>query len=512
MPKFTANIILLLAIIFTLFTYGFIYVIKQMPTGDETITYLCATGNQGTYEVVNNSSGMYGKITNSSDWQQFFEIKESTWTSIAQDLTQTDLHPPFYFWLLQQVIKVVQPIFKAGLLLNLLLHLISIYILFQIGKSVGLTKRTASMVVLFWSLSPAIVSIGFAARQYELLGVINLLTVFTFIKFEKDKHKLWLLLLLAALMMGVLTHYLYLYFMFAYVGYVIFLKRDVKTTLVVLGLIILAVASLYLLHPGVIAQFGLQQQRAQDFNVLSIPIRGGKVLISLIQIVFPVLSLKTLLLKLPIWLVSLGVLLLLAGLIWITRNRHFIQYVAGNESKNKLISWLLLCSLLLSIVPYLFFLTPLHAMGGQYLVLVYPFLLLTVVPRLSENILLNKWAIMVCLAGTILQLLWLSVQQQGYHKLFQQVEQADMICVNSKDRRGFLRLVPYLKNQKVLMYEQVKPCELISEGKLLFIADQATKSNARAYLFDANEYDLGDGVVFYTQVIDAAFCEQLHEK
>lgn len=514
MTKFTPNFIVWLAILFSLLAYGFIYTTKRMPTGDETIAYLCATGNQGAYEAVNKHGGIYGKITNAPEWQHFFEVRDAAWSTIAADLTQTDLHPPLYFWLLHQVLKLVKPMFLGGLLLNLLLHLLSVYLLYHLSKAIGLAKRTAAMVLLFWCLSPAILSIGFSARQYELLSAINITAALAFVKFENNKHPLWLVLFLIGIAAGVLTHYLYLYFMLAYVGYAMFIKKDGRLIVITLVLMLLAVASLYALHPGVIAQFTLQQARAQVFDVSIIPMRVGKVLISFIQIVLPVLSLKPLLLKLPVWLVSVGAIALQLTLFLALRNKRLNQYLLVDTvtNKNKLISWLLWCSLLLAIVPYLLFFTPLHAMGGQYLVLVYPFLLLTLVPWLSANTALSKLVVVFFLMGIFMQLIWLNVQQQGYNKLFQDIEHANVICINSTDRRGFLRLVPYLKKQVVLMDEQVKPCELISEGKLFFIADQATKSNARAYLFEANEYDLYDGVVFYTQVIDVAFCGQLHGK
>lgn len=369
------------------------------------------------------------------------------------------------------------------------------------------------MAVLFWCLSPAIISIGFVARQYQLLCTINIVAALAFIKFTNNKQPLWLVLFLISIAAGSLTHYLYLYFMLAYVGYAMFVQRDSKLTGVTIGAVLLAVLCLYVLHPGVISQFALQQDRAQVFNGSAIPMRVGKVLISFIQIALPVLSLKPLLLKLPVWLVSSGMVIIIILLFLAIKNKQLAAFwvVKTVVGKHKLISWLLLFSLLLAIIPYLLFFTPLHAMGGQYLVLVYPFLLLILVPWLSANAAMNKLAIVVFFIGVFTQLTWFNLQQQSYRNLFQELEQADVICVNSTDRRGFLRLVPYLKKQLVLMDEQAKPCELPYKH-VLFIADEATQSMAKEYLHTANVYDLNDGVVFYTQVINEAFCEQLHGK
>ncbi|TAE85141.1 MAG: hypothetical protein EAY81_06775, partial [Bacteroidetes bacterium] len=107
--KNRSGIILFCAVILSLLVYGYVYQVKLMPTGDETIAYLCATGNQGLYEQVNKQGGLYGKISGVEDWQSFFTIKQGAFERIAPDLVQTDLHPPLYFWTLHLVLQYIQP-------------------------------------------------------------------------------------------------------------------------------------------------------------------------------------------------------------------------------------------------------------------------------------------------------------------------------------------------------------------------------------------------------------------
>lgn len=511
--KNEAGVILFCAVILSLLVYGFVDQVKLMPTGDETIAYLCATGNQELYERVNKHEALYGKMSKQEDWQQFFNIEQGAFGRIAPDLAKTDLHPPLYFWILHVVLHYIQPMFKAGLLLNLLCHLAIIFVLYKLGITIGLSRKSAAIVVLFWCLSPAIISIGFVARQYQLLCLLNICAALAFAKYEQNKQPVWAVLFLLSLTAGALTHYLYLYFMLGYLAYAIVYKKHAHTWFITLAAITTAIIVLLVLHPGVLHQFMLQQTRAQQFHLTEIPLRIGKVLISFIQLVLPVMALKTFLLKLPLWAVVGGIVSLSAGLLLLFKNRSNKQVSWKSVLMgNKLVTWLLLCSLVLAIVPYLLFFTPQHAMGGQYLVLVYPFLFLTVLPQLIAENKLRSGLIIAFFTGLFLQLTWLRLDQKRYAPLFNDIKNADAICVNSTDRRGFLRVLPYLKaGQVIVMDEKIAPCGL-PYPNTLFISDQSTKDNAGAYFKQAKAYDLNDGVVFYTQMVNPVFCEQLHEK
>ncbi|TAE81926.1 MAG: hypothetical protein EAY81_09400 [Bacteroidetes bacterium] len=392
-------------------------------------------------------------------------------------------------------------------------HLAIIFVLYKLGTTIGLNRNTAAIVVLFWCLSPAIISIGFVARQYQLLCLLNICAALAFAKYEQNKQPMWAILFLFSLTAGVLTHYLYLYFMMGYLGYAFVYKRQAHNWFVIGAAITIAVIVLVVLHPGVMHQFVLQQTRAQQFHLTEMPLRIGKVLISFIQVVLPIMVLKTFLLKLPLWAVFLGIVSFLEGILLLFKSKVNKQVSWKSVFMgNKLVAWLLLCSLGLAIIPYLLFLTPQHAMGGQYLVLVYPFLLLTILPPLIAENKLTSGLLIAFFTGLILQLVWLRLDQKRYTSLFNDIENADAICVNSTDRRGFLRLLPYLKGgQVVVMDEKLEPCKL-PYTNTLFISDQATKDNAGAYFKQAKAYDLNDGVVFYTQMVNAVFCGQLPAK
>lgn len=491
----TASIALLL------FAYAFVYTVKQMPSGDETISYLCATGNQQAYSRVISHSGVYGHVSQAHEWQQFFKNSPQSFNNISADLTQTDLHPPLYFWLLHGFSLFTPSLKSAGFLLNALLHILSAMGLFLLASKLGLNNKTKALAVLYWCISPAIVAVGFYARQYELLGCIGIYTAWAFLFYQKHQRPFNLLLLFALVVAGMLTQYLFMYMMPVYLFYALVINKSPKLFLTMALLIITAFVVVYIIHPGMLQQFAMQQERAQVLNINQLPMRLGKIALSGLQIWLPVLLLKNQLLKLPLWLPILAVTCVAVPLLYMVIK----QFKPVKFSFNKLSfnHCMLLGSLGLAIVPYLLFLTPLHAMGGQYWVLVYPFLVLALVTETAKLPQLNKALMALLCIGFGVQLMGMYNTQQQYNTLFAQLKQADVIVVNSVDRRGFLRVVPFLNpQQQIIMREDVLPSmfTLRQQNKsTLFIADEYTQHKAK--LTDANTYDLGDGKIFYVQVI-----------
>lgn len=485
------------SIFLLLFAYVFVYTVKQMPSGDETISYLCATGNQQAYSQVINHKGVYGRVSQASEWQQFFKNSPQSFGNIATDLTQTDLHPPLYFWLLHGFSLFTPTLKSAGFLLNALLHLLSAIGLFLLANQLGLTNKAKALAILYWCISPAIVAVGFYARQYELLGCVGIYTAWAFLTYQKQQQPIYLLALFLLIVAGMLTQYLFIYLMPIYLFYALIINKNTKLFLVTLAIIVTALVMVYIIHPGMLQQFAMQQERAQVLNINQLPMRLGKIALSGLQIWLPVLLLKSWLIKLPLWLLVFVLSVIALPLLYVGVK----QMKAIKLSFNKLhfVDCMLIGGLSLAVVPYLLFLTPLHAMGGQYWVLVYPFLVLALITKLEKLPLFSKALVALLYIGFSLQLIGLYNTQQQYNPLFAQLKQADVIVVNSVDRRGFLRLIPYLKpQQQIIMSEDALPDMKLNKSTL-FIADEYTHHKAK--LTQANTYDLGDGKIFYVQVI-----------
>lgn len=490
------------------FTYCFVAKTKRVPSGDETISYLCSTGNQELYEQVIKKGGVYGRQSTAAEWKQFLSNYPDGFEQIAADLSKTDLHPPLYFWLLHAFTLLPIGLFNAGLLLNLLLHLTGLFVLLKIARQLELAPPATFFVATAWCLSPAITGVGFYARQYELLGVINLLLFYTFIRYRTAESFKRLPVMLAIIALGMLTHYLFIYFSFAYAGYVFLVERNKKLTLQLLGLNALALLLMMAVHPGIFSQFALQQQRAQQFAFSEMPGRVGKTILAFMQLLLPVLSLKKLLLALPKVATMLVSLVIVAGAAFFIFSNRTLFNLRKIESKEYLILWMLLFSITLAVLPYLLFLTPFHAMGGQYLVLVYPYLLIGLGIWLGKQLKALAAVLSIMGVGFLLQLLVQYRQQKSCEPLLASLQKSNLVVVNAVNRRGFLRLVPYLNNQRIVMDEQASPC-LYQEEKVLFVSEEPLNNPACKAV---NTYDLQDGVTFYTVFTSSCACAEPRSK
>lgn len=488
--------------------YLFIAQVKQMPSGDETISFLCASGHQEAYEQVTRHNPPYGCVSQASSWQDYLRVEHQRFQHIAHNLTLSDLHPPLYFWMLHYAMRVWSNPLQAGLILNLLLHLCSLLLLHVLFRRLQLSPTAQLLGLALWSLSPAIIGTGLYARQYELLGLCGLGAVFTFIAYRNNGNYLWWLLHLACLLAGILTQYLFVYYMPVFALYLLIAEHRTKQALWLSGAMVLSLFMLFIIHPGVIQQFALQQSRAQAFNLHEIPLRLGKTLLAFIQVWLPVLELKPWLMQLsPVKLfgaVALAIVIAGVGLRFILRNKN--KGIPHNETPSLITfsRWWLMYTLCLSILPYWLFLTPRHAMGGPYLMLVYPALLVYMLPFLQHY---TRMVITLTGMGTILWLAGFTRQQNTYFPLTQALKQTDVVVVTSADRRGFLRVVNQLPAQTIVyMHARPNLCQWPGK-KILLLSDEATHAGVDSLLQGAVTYPLLDGVTFYAKEFTSISCD-----
>lgn len=480
--------------------FGCVFLTKKITGGDETISYLCAAGNQESYQQVINKTSAYGTIMPNTFWQSYFLTQPNAIKNIAPDLVKTDLHPPLFFWLLHYCSLITNMPFKSGLLLNMLLHIAGLLILKSITKQLKLNPIASNFVLMMWVFSPAIISVGFWARQYELLAFINLITLYCYLKTYNNKT--YLVGFAASITLGLLTHYLFLYFSIGYLVHSAFTNQKNSVTLKLLLAFVIAFVAFYIIHPDFVQQFELQQQRAQTFNIRELPARLGKTLLAFLQIIVPVLALKPILTKLP-FVITIGIaglILLAVGVLFIKQTAK-INITHARNTFTKLftqpIAFLLMWSLGLAVVPYLFFLTPFHAMAPQYLTLVYPFLLLNIGFITSAKSQLKQSLLVVTFIGCIIQLIVFWQTQKQFESLITSIRNAKLIGVNTVDRRGITRLFPYLNNQgQLIIDEELIPEEIQNKGGVL-IADEFTKEKLGEFLIKSAKYDFGDGTTLY---------------
>ena len=133
-----------------------------------------------------------------------------------------DVHPPIYYWVFHTAASLVPNVFSEwiGLSVNLFFHGINIILLTYLSYLVtGRCGKGLLLVILFWGLSPAVMSGVVFIRMYEMLTTFVLLCAILHMgAVAENEAKLPVLRRLvpmaAVTYLGFLTQYYYLIFLF----------------------------------------------------------------------------------------------------------------------------------------------------------------------------------------------------------------------------------------------------------------------------------------------------------
>ena len=477
---------------------------KVLFGGDEVISYLCATGNAGNYEEVLHKFPPYGKLVDAAEYKKYLEISEpKCFKKIATDLCTDDMHPPLYFWLLHLFVLNFGVTIFTGILLNMTLQLITLFFVFKLANHFFNDEHKSTIAALIWAISPACVGVSMNARPYELLALITVLYLFFFFKWLTKQSKLNIIMLVLFGTLGMLSHYSFMYVMTACIIFSLVKIKEIKfrNWSVILVAAIVSFELMTIIHPCYFDSFIIQQQRKQLFLLQEIPFRIIKIVLSLIQFVIPVFSAKSLLMKFNSHVFNLILVLIsvLSGILILVFRRKLFPKIHFQKLIPETWQLLLILSAII-FLPYLFFITPVHAMGEQYLVYLYPLMAIVLLQiNLSFSKRIKAAILSVMLLGSCLSLfLTIQTNQNEFSKLISYVEKSKVIVINNIDRRAFPRLIPYLKpGQQILMDENItnendslmKP--LLEHKPLLFINKNSGEK------FDAN-----DGVIFYVNFFE----------
>ncbi|MBX7206598.1 MAG: hypothetical protein K1X81_14330, partial [Bacteroidia bacterium] len=287
--------------------------------------------------------------------------------------------------------------------------------------------------------------------------------------------------------------------------------KNIRQSLVITGACAVAFLCVTRIHPGIWDQFHEQSTRVNGFHITELPARIGKIVVCFVQVWFPVFSFKMWLMKLPQWV---PVILLLGTAIpgiWLLKKVKWKQAIQNMVQKGRQPAfehWMLVFSLGIICGPYLLFKTTFHSMASQYLMLVYPFFLLVLIPLLEKSKPMMNLLTGILIGGWALHLLAYQIKQKQLGPLVNDAKKADLIVLTSRDRRGFLRLLPYLPpSQKVLFDEEASPCTYASLGNIFYISGKPVKELNRELVNEYKEYDLTDGLSFYTCRTDSVICK-----
>jgi hypothetical protein len=428
---------------------------KYFWGGDEAISYLCATGNEENFaSLVSHTEQTEIK---SSEWQELISIQHPyDFRKIADDLIVSDLHPPLYFWLLHIYILHFGVSIGAGVTLNMILHILSLFVLFGITKKLNYTPVVSAMICLVWAASPAASGVIFYARQYELLGLICLLYALAFLSWKQQPTRINILLITLFASLGFLTHYSFVYLSGGYWVYAMLNVRSIgyRHLVAYTTTFMIAALCLSLLHPHFMDQFMLQQHRTQHFGMSDLFARVGKTALSVCNFFLPVISmLKPILLGLTGKLL-LGVVLFASSMLllfaWLKRSFLKIRLSQLFTGKLNLTFpvFMAIWFLVITAIPYFLFITPFHSMGGQYLVCLYPFMAIIIGELMGESLAKNIICTSVLLTGSIIAMYTFTSKQATLIPLTQQVSAAEHIVCDDSDRRIMGRLIPYLNDRQ----------------------------------------------------------------
>jgi hypothetical protein len=207
---------------------------------DESVSYLVATNHAGAYRAA-KSGGLNDKWVPASAWKDLmrpgpvFGLR-----GIAKELSETDYHPPLYFWLLHFWVLVFGVHASSGLWLNWLLALLTGVCLFYLARETLGDPLEAALVSTLWITSTSVVIANLVSRQYPLFALLTVLFVWLAVRACARERRLrwWDYVLFAlAAAAGCLTHY---HFALVMVGTALFavarlVRRDRRRLLATAG-------------------------------------------------------------------------------------------------------------------------------------------------------------------------------------------------------------------------------------------------------------------------------------
>lgn len=200
----------LFSIIITFFVRYPLMTYKTLVTHDEAISYLAAAGKQDDYGRDISERKILGKYLPAYEWKKYLKSEKFfNFADIEESLLKSDVHPPFYFWILHVWNYFTGVDIQKGVLLNILIACLSTFLIFWLSLSITNSPWLSFIVTASWSLSYSW-DATFYVRQYETLGFLSI--AFYFVVYQlitksewRSKWSIWLLLAVIT-SLGLLTH------------------------------------------------------------------------------------------------------------------------------------------------------------------------------------------------------------------------------------------------------------------------------------------------------------------
>ncbi|MCB9007110.1 MAG: glycosyltransferase family 39 protein [Ardenticatenaceae bacterium] len=393
---------------------------KTTISHDETISYLSANAHQGEFDRI-FAEQLYpaNQWVTAGEWKAWFALDQPlAFRQIGQDLAETDIHPPLYFWLLHLWVWLFGVHAWTGPTLNMLLQVVGAVALFKLAEAALKDKFEAVVVVFIWAVSPAVLNTVLEARQYTLFGTCAILFVWLIVRATAEAKmgswQLWALLAMVTAC-GALTHYHFV-LVVAGAGLVFGLKwlRREWQRVIWLGTAVFTGYLLsFALHPQFyqsIQELGRRQALeaqhlsgwlavVQRIYAVSVTFTGFWTAVSAIQLLLFCLAVASL-----IWL----------GMVLWKNPARIRQKKAATPLQGIDVALFFIWMAGLGILLYLTFVSPIHAMSARHMSAAWPFfpfllvLLLRLLPQPGRDRLLLALAVFVFLSSPLM--VWRSAE------------------------------------------------------------------------------------------------------
>lgn len=476
---------------------------KKTLDHDEGISYLSATGHQGDYSRINQNRP-FGAWVEASEWKKFLQIEKILcFKQISSDLAHHDIHPPLYFWLLHLWSLLLGIHLWTGPSLNILISIIAIPLLYALAHNILKNPLEAAVVAYVWALSPTVMQVSLQARQYDLLAFCTILLILQIVRCTdttRDFQLLQFILLALSVTAGALTHYS---FSIIILGGGLFLiaglaKKNRRRLIAGLFSIVTGLFLFSLIHPHFYPSIKLQTTQAQAFGYAEIIPRLKTIVLTFgtffwhgIPFIYiyspPVIYTYIYPLLLMILFFSLSV-------IYFRTRSEMTDHFRKPDLTGYYVLYFFLWIAGITVLSYICFLSPKHAMGPRYLIMAWPFF--AFFPVLIIRFLGRfKAVLMICLC--FLQTLFGSL---------------DMLYLNYPDSRRPEQSA-LLRDSDMVLVDNVARGILpgilwhIADDKLMFAADQR-------YLLDHREIwqsELGPNSIYVSVLLYGNSIQQQQE-
>ncbi len=372
-------ILLALIIISGMLMQGTLVATKTSISHDETISYLSAIGRQGEFErILRDEAYPASQWVSVREWKEWFTIdRPFSFQQIGLDLAESDIHPPFYFWALHVWTWLWGVHAWTGPTLNMVFQAVGAVGLFMLGRRTLQKNFEAMAVVFIWLVSPANLNAVLEARQYTLFGVCAIFFIWLIaILSDKSSPRNWFiwLLLVIGTAAGALTHYHFALIVLV-AGLVFMLKlmrRDLRRLLWIGTAVVAGYMLSFILHPRFYESVQeLSRRQALEVKFLSGPLEfaqrfylvgktftGYWTIFGVVQVALFCLFLATI-----IW----------AGMVLVRNPQRIKQIIQVNNFDGYEVALFFVCLAGLSILLYLTYVSPFHAMSARHMSIVWPF-------------------------------------------------------------------------------------------------------------------------------------------